>query len=104
MSISASGLLPLINRFLVDFGGGAGDGGISSSVSEADVSWKLRSSLSLTIKSSSESKVLSSLSSSVSDSGLWSLKGVLSARPLLGVRDMFRLVGDPSRASSLVVV
>jgi hypothetical protein len=66
--------------------------------------------LSLTTKSSSELKLLSSHSSSVSDSGLWGLKGVLSARgilsarPLLGVRAMFRLVGEICRGASLVAV
>lgn len=101
MSVSASGLLPLINLFRVDFGGGGGVGIFSSSVSEFDVSWKLRSSLSLTMKSSSESKLLSTQSSSVSDSGL---KGVLSARLLLGFCAMFRLVGDACGGASLVAV
>ena len=110
LSASASGLLPLINLFRVDFGGRGGDGSFSSSVSESDVSWKLRSSLSLTMKSSSESKLLSSQSSSVSDSGLCGLKGVLSprgilsARCVLGVRGMFRLVGEVWRGATLVVV
>lgn len=76
LSVSASGLLPLINLFRVDFGGGGGDRIFSSSVSEVDVSWKLRSSLSLTMKSSRESKLLSSHSSSVSDFGLCCIWGL----------------------------
>lgn len=107
MPASASGLLPLINLFRVDFGGGGGDRAFSSSVSEFDVSWKLGSSLSLTIKSSSELKLLSPQSSSVSDCGLrdlWGLKGVLSGRLILGIRAMFRLVGDACGGASLVAV